>query len=131
MMLALTIDRYLGDPKCLPIAYRALRAAYDDPEIHLGYISMFLMGRIGRGEIDTPTEVGPDTAVVLVEKGEGRFAPRVVKVGARGGGFAEILDGLAEGERVVVGANFLIDAESNLKAALEGFAAGSPQGGAK
>ena len=64
--------------------------------------------------------------VVLVEKGEGRFAPRVVKVGAHGGGFAEILDGLAEGERVVVGANFLIDAESNLKAALEGFAAGSP-----
>jgi membrane fusion protein, copper/silver efflux system len=95
-------------------------------------------------EIAAPASGGsilavPDSAVidsgarqvVLVEKGEGRFAPRVVKVGARGGGFAEILDGLAEGERVVVGANFLIDAESNLKAALEGFAAGSPQGGAR
>ena len=71
--------------------------------------------------------------VVLVEKGEGRFAPRAVKLGARGGGMVEVLDGLSEGEHVVTGANFLIDAESNLKAALEGFAAGNPatQGGTK
>jgi Cu(I)/Ag(I) efflux system membrane fusion protein len=70
--------------------------------------------------------------VVLIEKGEGRFAPRAVKIGARGGGFAEILEGVREGERVVVGANFLIDAESNLKAALGGFTAGVPgQGDAK
>jgi Cu(I)/Ag(I) efflux system membrane fusion protein len=69
---------------------------------------------------------------VLIEKGEGRFAPRAVKIGARGGGFAEILEGVREGERVVVGANFLIDAESNLKAALGGFTAGVPgQGDAK
>ena len=67
--------------------------------------------------------------VVLIEKGEGRFAPRAVKVGARGGGFAEILEGVSEGERVVVGANFLIDAESNLKAALGGFTAGAPAAG--
>ena len=87
-----------------------------------------------------PVLAVPDSAVidsgtrqvVLVEKGEGRFAPRAVKVGARGGGFIEIREGVTEGERVVTGANFLIDAESNLKAALEGLAAGSPgQGGAK
>jgi Cu(I)/Ag(I) efflux system membrane fusion protein len=43
------------------------------------------------------------------------------------------LEGLSDGERVVTGANFLIDADSNLKAALEGFSAASPagQGGAK
>ena len=46
--------------------------------------------------------------VVLVEQGEGRFAPRVVKIGTRGGGYAEVLEGLAAGERVVVSANFLI-----------------------
>jgi len=34
--------------------------------------------------------------------------PRAVKLGARGGGFVEVLDGLSEGERVVTGANFLI-----------------------
>ena len=64
--------------------------------------------------------------VVLIEKGEGRFAPREVKLGARGGGYTEVLDGLSEGERVVTSANFLIDAESNLKAALQGFSGGAP-----
>jgi Cu(I)/Ag(I) efflux system membrane fusion protein len=58
---------------------------------------------------------------VFVEKGEGRFEPRDVKLGHRGDGYVEIREGLAEGEPVVVAANFLIDAESNLKAALKGF----------
>jgi membrane fusion protein, copper/silver efflux system len=58
---------------------------------------------------------------VFVEKGQGRFEPRDVKVGQRGDGYVEIRMGLAEGEPVVVSANFLIDAESNLKAALRGF----------
>ena len=58
---------------------------------------------------------------VLVDKGKGRFEPREVKLGRRGGGYVEITDGLSEGEAVVTSANFLIDAESNLKAALKGF----------
>lgn len=58
---------------------------------------------------------------VFVEKGQGRFEPREVKLGHRGDGYVEIRQGLAEGEPVVVSANFLIDAESNLKAALKGF----------
>lgn len=64
---------------------------------------------------------------VLVDKGEGRFEPREVKLGRRGGGYIEVRDGLADGEAVVTSANFLIDAESNLKAALKGFAEGTPQ----
>ncbi len=67
--------------------------------------------------------------VVLVERGEGRFEPRPVRVGAQGDGAAEILEGLTTGERVVVGANFLIDAESNLRAALQAFTAGQGQAG--
>ena len=64
---------------------------------------------------------------VLVDKGEGRFEPREVKLGRRGGGYVEITEGLSEGEAVVTSANFLIDAESNLKAALKGFTeAGTP-----
>jgi len=58
---------------------------------------------------------------VFVDKGQGRFEPRDVKLGHRGGGYVEIRQGLAEGEPVVVSANFLIDAESNLMAALKGF----------
>ncbi len=65
--------------------------------------------------------------VVLIERGEGRFEPRPVKVGAKADGFTEILDGVKAGERVVVSANFLIDAESNLKAALSAFTAGEHQ----
>jgi Cu(I)/Ag(I) efflux system membrane fusion protein len=59
--------------------------------------------------------------VVFVERGQGRFEPRDVKLGQRGGGYFEIREGVSEGEPVVVSANFLIDAESNLKAALKGF----------
>ncbi|UPK32062.1 efflux RND transporter periplasmic adaptor subunit [Bradyrhizobium sp. 186] len=65
---------------------------------------------------------------VLVDKGQGRFEPREVKLGRRGDGYVEIRDGLAESDAVVTSANFLIDAESNLKAALKGFAeAGNTQ----
>jgi membrane fusion protein, copper/silver efflux system len=56
---------------------------------------------------------------VLADKGEGRFEPRAVQLGRRGAGYVEIRDGLKESEKVVTSANFLIDAESNLKSALQ------------
>jgi len=59
--------------------------------------------------------------VVVVQLAEGRFEPRPVKLGQRGGEFVQVLEGVKEGESVVVAANFLIDAESNLKAALGGM----------
>jgi Cu(I)/Ag(I) efflux system membrane fusion protein len=59
--------------------------------------------------------------VVLVAKGEGRFEPRSVKLGRRGDDYVEILEGVTKGEEVVTSAIFLIDAESNLKAALQAF----------
>lgn len=59
--------------------------------------------------------------IALVERGGGRFEPRPVKLGAHGGGRVQVLHGLKVGERVVVDANFLIDAESNLRAALQSF----------
>ena len=78
---------------------------------------------------DKPVVAVPDSAlidtgtrqVIIVDRGEGRFEPREVKVGVRGNGFIEIREGVAEGDQVVVSANFLIDAESNLKAALQGM----------
>ncbi|MFO1155073.1 MAG: efflux RND transporter periplasmic adaptor subunit [Rhodospirillales bacterium] len=65
--------------------------------------------------------------VVLIERGEGRFEPRTVRSGAKADGYVEVLDGVRAGERVVVSAIFLIDAESNLKAALGSFTSGEPQ----
>ncbi|SFJ52559.1 membrane fusion protein, Cu(I)/Ag(I) efflux system [Bosea sp. OK403] len=61
--------------------------------------------------------------VVIIDKGEGRFEPRPVKLGQRNADFVEVRDGVAEGDQVVIAANFLIDAESNLKAALQGLTA--------
>jgi Cu(I)/Ag(I) efflux system membrane fusion protein len=85
---------------------------------------------------DAPIAAVPDSAVidsgtrqvVLIARGEGRFEPREVKLGRRGDGYAEIIAGVKPGEDVVISANFLIDAESNLRAALQSFgAAESPQ----
>jgi Cu(I)/Ag(I) efflux system membrane fusion protein len=59
--------------------------------------------------------------IVLVQLDAGRFEPRTVKLGARSDTYVEVISGLTEGEQVVVAANFLIDAESNLQAALGGF----------
>lgn len=61
-----------------------------------------------------------DAQYLFVAKAGGRFEPRHVKTGARGAGYVEITDGVAEGEAVVTTANFLIDSESRLRAAIEG-----------
>jgi Cu(I)/Ag(I) efflux system membrane fusion protein len=87
-------------------------------------------------EIEAPlagrSVAAPDSAIidtgkrqiVLVERSEGRYEPRAVKLGARVAGYAQVLEGLKAGERVVTSATFLIDAESNLRAALGAFTAG-------
>jgi membrane fusion protein, copper/silver efflux system len=96
---------------------------------------MYVDAQINTGN-PLPVLTIPESAVldtgtrqaVFVDKGEGRFEPREVKIGHRGDGFVEVRDGVKEGEPVVVSANFLIDAESNLKAALKGFSdAGAQQ----
>jgi Cu(I)/Ag(I) efflux system membrane fusion protein len=89
---------------------------------------MYIDAEIEAGPL-SPVLAVPESAVldsgsrqvVLIDKGEGRFEPREVKLGRHGGGFVEITQGVSEGEAVVTSANFLIDAESNLKAALKGF----------
>ncbi len=79
--------------------------------------------------VAVPDEAVIDTGtrkLVILDKGDGRFEPREVSTGARGAGLVEISQGLAPGEKVVVAANFLIDAESNLKAALGAMTAPEP-----
>ncbi len=69
-----------------------------------------------------------DHQYVFVERGGGRYEPRPVQAGWSGNGKVAILAGLAEGEQVVTTANFLLDSESRLRAAVEGFAS-APAGG--
>ena len=70
-------------------------------------------------------------SIVLVRRGEGLFEPREVKLGMRGDGYVEVIQGVKEGEEIVVSANFLIDAESNLRAAIGGFGQSTQGGEAK
>jgi Cu(I)/Ag(I) efflux system membrane fusion protein len=61
--------------------------------------------------------------IAFVSLGEGKLAPREVEVGDHGAGVVEIRTGLKEGEIVVRGANFLVDSESRLKAAISAMGA--------
>jgi Cu(I)/Ag(I) efflux system membrane fusion protein len=88
------------------------------------YADVVFHAKDGREVTAVPSDAVIDSGtrqVVLVAKGEGRFEPRSVKLGRRGLGYVEVLSGVREGEEVVTAANFLIDAESNLKTALQSF----------
>jgi Cu(I)/Ag(I) efflux system membrane fusion protein len=107
-----------------------VRIEIDNPDHRIKH-EMYADVEIDAGAGETPRVAVPNSAiidsgnrqVVLVARGEGRFEPRAVTPGLRGESYTEILQGVAQGEEVVVAANFLIDAESNLQAALAGFTA--------
>jgi Cu(I)/Ag(I) efflux system membrane fusion protein len=108
-----------------------VRVELSNPELLLIH-DMYVDAEIETGSAQSVLAI-PESAVldsgsrqaVLVDKGGGRFEPREVKLGHRGEGYVEVREGLAEDDPVVTSANFLIDAESNLKAALKGFAEGA------
>ncbi len=72
----------------------------------------------------------PDSAVLptgehnyaFIANGDGSLSPVDLKLGAHAGGYYEVISGLESGQRVVTSANFLIDSESSLKAALQAVA---------
>lgn len=59
--------------------------------------------------------------IVLIQRGEGLFEPKKVELGLRADDYTEVRSGLDLNDAVVTRANFLIDSESNLKAALSNF----------
>jgi RND family efflux transporter MFP subunit len=63
--------------------------------------------------------------VVVLDLGRGLFQARDVTLGLNGGGLWQVLSGVEAGDRVVVAAQFLIDSESNLKAAVASMSAAS------
>jgi len=67
--------------------------------------------------------------IVFVNRGDGYLEPREVELGARAGENFVILKGLKEGEEIVTSANFLIDSESQLQAALGSFTPPPPGAG--
>jgi Cu(I)/Ag(I) efflux system membrane fusion protein len=79
---------------------------------------------LGR-KLVVPEDAVMDTGtmqVAFVDRGQGYFEPRHIRIGSKVKGFYEVLSGLREGEKVVTSANFLIDSESRLSGALGGMA---------
>jgi RND family efflux transporter MFP subunit len=119
---------------------RTLRVRFDFP--NPGFALKPAMFADVELDVDSgPGLVIPDSAVidtgerqvVFVETAAGRFEPRLVQVGARSGGRAQILSGLSAGDQVAIRANFLLDSESRLRAVIAGLGARAPQkaGGVK
>ena len=87
------------------------------------YMDVVLQVSLGR-KLAIPQDALLDTGtskLVFVDKGEGHFEPREVRVGIEANDFYEVIEGLTAGESVVVSANFLVDSESRLRAAVRGM----------
>lgn len=109
---------------------RTAKIRFDLPNVghklKLGmYVNIELAVDAAANAVTVPDSAVIDTGtrqVVIIDKGDGRFEPRDVKVGAQADGYYHIVSGVRAGEKVVTSANFLIDSESNLKAAISGMA---------
>jgi membrane fusion protein, copper/silver efflux system len=110
---------------------RTLQVRFDVPNADLllkpsMFVDVLLTLRAGE------SVVVPDSAVmdsgmrqiVFVDRGDGSFEPREVKIGLRSGGKTQVLSGVNEGEEVVVRANFLLDSESRLQSAIGSMSTG-------
>ncbi|WP_298351945.1 efflux RND transporter periplasmic adaptor subunit [Rhodoblastus sp.] len=108
-----------------------VRVELDNPDLILRpemYVEATIVTGGGEKVLTVPESAIIDSGtskLVLLDLGNGRFEPRAVKTGFHGQGEVEIREGVVEGDKVVTAANFLIDAESNLKAALQAL---SPAG---
>jgi RND family efflux transporter MFP subunit len=69
-------------------------------------------------------------AIVFVDRGGGYLEPREVELGPRAGDEYMVLNGLKAGERIITTANFLIDSESQLQAAMGSYVPPPPGAGA-
>lgn len=67
-----------------------------------------------------------ERSVVIVAKEGGRFEPREVQLGMSSAGLQQVTDGLTAGEQIVTSSQFLIDSESNLRAAISQLLDKSP-----
>jgi Cu(I)/Ag(I) efflux system membrane fusion protein len=88
------------------------------------YANVEIKIRIGQ-KLTVPDGAIIDTGIrqiAIIDKGNGYFEPREVKVVRGTEQYYEVIKGLKAGERVVTSANFLIDSESKLKEAVGGMA---------
>ncbi|HVS11271.1 MAG TPA: efflux RND transporter periplasmic adaptor subunit [Planctomycetota bacterium] len=119
----------LVHPRIDPTTRTALvRMEIENPELRLRhgmFATAFLRVEIASRAIVVPREAIIDTGarqVAFVALDMGHFEPRKVEMGASGEeGMVQVLSGLAPGEQVVVSGQFLLDAESRMKEAIQRF----------
>lgn len=119
-------------PDVDPITRRVrVRASFDNPGFEFKpetYVTMVIEGPDTR-TLAVPREAVIDTGTrryAILARPDGYFEPRDVEIGAPMGDFYPVLGGLAAGDPVVTSALFLIDSETNLKAALQWMSATMP-----
>jgi RND family efflux transporter MFP subunit len=101
-----------------------VRAMFDNPDATLRpgmYAAVKLMNQPVEDALLVPSDAIIDTGseqIAFVASGNGHFESRHVAVGRHGDDDVEILSGLAAGESVVTSGQFLLDVESNTKAAI-------------
>jgi membrane fusion protein, copper/silver efflux system len=104
-----------------------VRLSFPNPKRELKpemFGEVILLGR-SREALRIPADAVIDSGtkkVVFVDLGEGKLRPQKIVLGDNDGENVEVLEGLAEGQRVVTRANFLVDSESRLKASLSAMA---------
>ncbi|MEO8052789.1 MAG: efflux RND transporter periplasmic adaptor subunit [Acidobacteriota bacterium] len=107
-----------------------VRMEFPNPDLSLKpemFVNITLSSSLGR-QVLIPQDALMDTGTeqyVYIDKGNGYVEPRKVKASAEAGDKVGIQEGLKAGEKVVTGANFVIDSESRLKGAFAGMGAPS------
>jgi hypothetical protein len=112
-----------------------VRLEIPNPEMRLSlgmFVNVLLDSPMGRQLVIPASGVYQSGArqIAFVDHGDGYFEPRDIVTGARAGDDVIVLKGLEAGERIATSANFLIDSESQLQAAMGSFAPPPPGAGA-
>jgi RND family efflux transporter MFP subunit len=118
----------MGQTRTLPV-----RMEFPNPDLKLKpemFVNVEMHRALGR-QLTVPADAVLDSGErqrVFIDRGDGYFEPREVKIGERVENYVVIVSGLRAGEKVVTRANFLIDSESNLRQAVAGMAPGGHAG---
>jgi membrane fusion protein, copper/silver efflux system len=95
-----------------------------DGKLRPGMYATALIRPATASALTVPTQAVLPTGtrnLVFVNRGDGRFVPRAVRVGVRTDSLVEIVQGLDPGDEVIASATYLLDSESNLGAAMQGL----------
>jgi len=137
-----TLDAYPGQPMSGRVIYiaptldeatRTAQVRFELPntqgQVKPGMYATITLDLPTRNALTVPPDAVLDSGTqqfVFATRGDGHYEPRAVKTGARSREWVQILEGVSESEQVASSAVFLIDSESQLRAALQGFEAASP-----